>query len=115
MEEGWSELRPIGNTSTFSSQSSWIAVLGEGEKKNYLMHAYRWIAGEGTSSTMIAPVLFADGIAYYDYFPKILYNDRTGDMVPLYQLLSGLFCSLAPFTVIFTYRATPESGLTLNP
>lgn len=83
MEEGWSELRPIGNTSTFSSQSSWIAVLGEGEKKNYLMHAYRWIAGEGTSSTMIAPVLFADGIAYYDYFPKILYNDRTGDMVPL--------------------------------
>lgn len=83
MEKGWSELRPIGNTSTFSSQSSWIAVLGEGEKKNYLMHAYRWIAGEGTSSTMIAPILFADGIAYYDYFPKILYNDRTGDMVPL--------------------------------
>lgn len=83
MEKGWSELRPIGNTSTFSSQSSWIAVLGEGEEKNYLMHAYRWIAGEGTSSTMIAPVLFADGIAYYDYFPKILYNDRTGDMVPL--------------------------------
>lgn len=83
METGWSELRPVGNTSTFSSQSSWIAVLGEGNEKNYLMHAYRWIAGEGTSTTMLAPVTFADGIAYYDYFPKILYNDQTGDMVPL--------------------------------
>lgn len=83
MAQGWSELRPVGNTSTFSSQSSWIAVFGEGEQKNYLMHAYRWIAGQGTSTTMLAPVTFADGIAYYDYFPKILYNDQTGDMIPL--------------------------------
>lgn len=83
MTEGWSELREIGNTSTFSSQSSWIAVLGEGGKHSYLMHAYRWIAGEGTSTTMLAPITFSDGIAYYDYFPKILYNAETGDMVPL--------------------------------
>lgn len=83
MTEGWSELRSIGNTSTFSSQSSWVAVLGEGETHSYLMHAYRWIAGQGTSSTMLAPVTFSDGIAYYDYFPQILYNAETGDMVPL--------------------------------
>ncbi len=83
MTEGWSELRSIGNTSTFSSQSSWIATIGEGTLKNHIMYAYRWIAGAGTSGTMLAPITFSDGIAYYDFYGKILYNAETGDMVPV--------------------------------
>ncbi len=83
IEDGWSDLRDIGNTSTFSSQSSWIAVLGSGDDANYLMYAYRWIAGTGTSGTMIAPITFDNGYAYYDYFPTILYNSETGDMIPV--------------------------------
>lgn len=83
LAEGWSDLRNIGNTSTFSSQSSWIAILGEGDVKNYIMYAYRWIAGSGTSGTMLAPITFSDGIAYYDFYQKILYNAETGDMIPV--------------------------------
>lgn len=83
LAEGWSDLRNIGNTSTFSSQSSWIAVVGEGDTKNYIMYAYRWIAGAGTSGTMLAPITFSDGIAYYDFYQKILYNAETGDMIPV--------------------------------
>ncbi len=81
----WSELRTIGNTSTFGSQSSWILTLGEGENMKYLMHAYRWgpAQGEGVSGTMIAPITFSHGVAYYDYFPYILYNSETGDMYPV--------------------------------
>ncbi len=81
IEGEWSELRNVGNTSTFSSQSCWIAILGE--NKNYLMHAYRWLKGNGTSGTMMAPITFSEGIAYYDYYPKVLHNTATGDMVPL--------------------------------
>ncbi|MCD7775772.1 MAG: discoidin domain-containing protein, partial [Firmicutes bacterium] len=83
IESGWSDLRDIGNTSTFSSQSSWIAVLGSGDSASYLMYAYRWIAGTGTSGTMIAPISFDNGYAYYDYYPTILYNSETGDMIPV--------------------------------
>ncbi len=81
----WSELRTIGNSSTFGSQSSWILQLGEGENAHYLMHAYRWgpAQGSGVSGTMIAPITFSHGVAYYDYFPYILYNSETGDMIPV--------------------------------
>lgn len=83
LEGDWSELRNVGNTSTFSSQSCWIATLDEGDKQNYIMYAYRWVAGNGTSGTMLAPITFCDGVAYYDYYQKILYNAETGDMIPL--------------------------------
>ena len=85
MKEGWSDLRPIGNTSTFGSQSSWILQIGEGENAHYLMHAYRWgpAQGKGVSGTMIAPISFSNGVAYYDYYTTILYNSETGDMIPV--------------------------------
>ena len=85
MKEGWSELRPIGNTSTFGSQSSWILKIGDGENAHYIMHAYRWgpAQGAGVSDTMLAPITFSNGSAYYDYYPEILYNSETGDMIPV--------------------------------
>ena len=85
LKEGWSELRTIGNTSTFASQSSWILKIGEGENAHYIMHAYRWgqVQGAGISGTMLAPITFSHGCAYYDYFPEILYNSETGEMIPV--------------------------------
>ena len=92
MKTGWSDLRPIGNTSTFGSQSSWILQIGDGENAHYLMHAYRWgpAQGTGVSGTMIAPITFSNGVAYYDYFPEILYDSEKGIMIPITygQLLS---------------------------
>ena len=83
--ESWSELRTIGNSSTFGSQSSWILTLGEGENTKYLMYAYRWgpAKGKGVSGTMIAPITFSHGVAFYDYFPYIFYNSETGEMIPV--------------------------------
>jgi len=51
----WSDLRSIGNTSTFSSQSGWIVNM---QDKNYLMHAYRWLRASDTSGTTLCPPVF---------------------------------------------------------
>ncbi len=78
----WSELRPIGNTSTFSSQSGWIVNLKD---RNYLMHAYRWLRASTTSGTTLCPLYFDNGFAFYDYYPSFLYSTRTGDLYPVQQ------------------------------
>lgn len=78
----WSDLRMIGNTSTFSSQSGWIVNLKD---QNYLMHAYRWVKGTGTSGTTLCPLYFDNGFAFYDYCPSFLYSTSTGDLYPVQQ------------------------------
>ena len=78
----WSELRSIGNTSTFSSQSGWIVNLND---KNYLMHAYRWLRANSTSGTTLCPLYFDNGFAFYDYYPSFRYSTKTGDLFPVQQ------------------------------
>lgn len=78
----WSELRSIGNTSTFSSQSGWIVNLKD---KNHLMHAYRWLRASTTSGTTLCPLYFNNGFAFYDYYPYFRYNTSTGDLYPVQQ------------------------------
>ena len=78
----WSELRSIGNTSTFSSQSGWIVNM---QDKNYLMHAYRWLRASSTSGTTLCPLYFDKGFAFYDYYPYFKYNTSTGDLFPVQQ------------------------------
>ena len=77
----WSDLRSVGNSSTFSSQSGWILHLGDSQ--NFMMHAYRWIAAEGTSGATLLPVYFSNGFAFYDYYPMLKYNVSTGDLYPV--------------------------------
>ncbi|MDO4864383.1 MAG: LamG-like jellyroll fold domain-containing protein, partial [Ruminococcus sp.] len=78
----WSELRSIGNTSTFSSQSGWIVNM---QDRNYLMHAYRWLRASTTSGTTLCPLYFDNGFAFYDYCPSFKYNTSTGDLYPVQQ------------------------------
>ena len=78
----WSELRSIGNTSTFSSQSGWIVNM---QDKNYLMHAYRWLKGNGTSGTTLCPLYFDNSFAFYDYCPSFRYSTKTGELIPVQQ------------------------------
>ncbi len=78
----WSGLRSIGNSSTFSSQSGWVVNM---QDKNYLMHAYRWLKGSGTSGTTLCPLYFDNGFAFYDYCPYFKYNTSTGDLFPVQQ------------------------------
>lgn len=76
----WSELRSIGNTSTFSSQSGWIVNL---QNQNYLMHAYRWLRASSTSGTTLCPLYFDNSFAFYDYYPSFRYSTKTGDLYPV--------------------------------
>jgi hypothetical protein len=78
----WSDLRSIGNSSTFSSQSGWIVNM---QDKNYLMHAYRWLRASSTSGTTLCPLYFDKGFAFYDYYPYFKYNTSTGDLFPVQQ------------------------------
>ena len=78
----WSGLRSIGNSSTFSSQSGWILDL---QGKNQLMHAYRWLKGNGTSGTTLCPLYFDKGFAFYDYCPTFKYSTKTGDLYPVQE------------------------------
>lgn len=82
LKSGWSDLRAIGNTSTFSSQSGWIVDLA-GE--NYLMHAYRWLKASGTSGTTLCPLYFDNGFAFYDYYPSFRYSTATGALYPVQE------------------------------
>ncbi len=75
----WSELRSIGNTSTFSSQSGWVVNL---QDKNYLMHAYRWLRASSTSGTTLCPIYFDNSFAFYDYYPSFRYSTSTGALFP---------------------------------
>ena len=77
----WSDVRSVGNTSTFSSQSGWILSLGD--QKNHLMHAYRWLKASGTSGTTLCPLYFDNGFAFYDYYPAFRYSTKTGDLYPV--------------------------------
>ncbi len=78
----WSELRSIGNTSTFSSQSGWIVNL---QNRNYLMHAYRWLRASETSGTTLCPLYFDNSFAFYDYYPSFRYSTKTGELYPVQE------------------------------
>lgn len=77
----WSELRAIGNTSTFSSQSGWIQAIGDG--KNCVMHAYRWVKSSDTAGSTLCPVYFANGFAFYDYCTSFGYDMQSGALLPI--------------------------------
>ena len=78
----WSDLRDIGNTSTFSSQSGWIVSL---QDQNYLMHAYRWLRSSDSSGTTLCPLYFDKSFAFYDYYPYFKYSTKTGELFPVQQ------------------------------
>lgn len=77
----WSDLRKIGNASTFSSQSGWIQAIGDGD--NCVMHAYRWISSSDTAGSTLCPVYFANGFAFYDYCTAFHYSMQSGALLPV--------------------------------
>ena len=87
----WTELREIGNTSTFSAQSGGvISVLGgQTECNSYVMFANRWMHGwkdapEGSGHEQrILPISFANGYAFTEFYENILYSAETGEVIPV--------------------------------
>lgn len=77
----WSELRSIGNPSTFSSQSGGILKFGDAHVP--VMMGNRWIRGEGTSRNAVLPIGLSDGFAFYDYAPTLLHDASRSLIIPL--------------------------------
>lgn len=81
----WSEVRTIGNSSTFSAQSGGVLDYGQGQQHAPLLMANRWIRGEGTSPNSVLPLHFAEGFAFGDYAPTLLLDAAKGVCIPLQQ------------------------------
>ncbi len=79
----WSELRSIGNTSTFSSQSGWVENVGS--NGNCVLHAYRWLRSSDTAGSTLCPLYFANGYAFYDYCTSFRYSTTTGELYPVQE------------------------------
>jgi fibronectin type 3 domain-containing protein len=78
----WSELRRIGNNSTFSAQSGGVVGLNGTEETNFLNHANRWVRNAGEAGQRWLPITLHNGYAKYEYYDSILYSNETGVVVP---------------------------------
>jgi hypothetical protein len=81
----WSDVRDIGNSSTFSAQSGGILDFGEGKAFVPVFMPNRWIRGEGTSANVALPLHLKDGFAFADYAPALLLDPKKDLIVPLHQ------------------------------
>lgn len=87
MEGPWSDLRNVGNLTTFSSQSGYGFYLKK-DSTNYIMNSYRWMgnwkdATVKTTQSLRFPITVSDGYAFYDYFEELLYNWEEDVLVPV--------------------------------
>lgn len=83
----WSELKHVGNTTTFSAQSGTMFTLHEGGD-NHVMATYRWMFGWQDATTKQTtnrryPVSVSNGYAFYDFFDELLYNWENDVLIPV--------------------------------
>ncbi|MBQ8540417.1 MAG: RICIN domain-containing protein [Clostridia bacterium] len=83
----WSELKHVGNTTTFSSQSGTMFTLHEGGN-NHIMATYRWMFGwqdatNKSTTNRRYPVSVSNGYAFYDFFDELLYNWANDVLIPV--------------------------------
>lgn len=83
----WSQLKYVGNTTTFSAQSGTMFTLHEGGD-NHIMSTYRWMFGWQDATTKQTtnrryPVSVSNGYAFYDFFDELLYNWENDVLVPV--------------------------------
>ncbi|WP_336781927.1 discoidin domain-containing protein [Paenibacillus illinoisensis] len=110
MDGEWSELRTIGNTSTFSAQSGSVMRVKPNTGNHVVMIAYRWMFGwagteNGTTEERLLPVWFSNGYAFYDYFDQILYNASDDVVIPVQN--GRLLSQGKPATAQTTAGTTP--------
>ncbi len=87
MEGVWSELRSVGNQTTFSAQSGGVYALSE-NSQHYIMNPYRWMyywkdAVVKTTQSRRYPVTVSNGYAFYDFFEELLYNVENDVLIPV--------------------------------
>ncbi len=83
----WSPLRPVGNTTTFSSQSGTVFRM-KPDSDNYVMSTYRWMyfwqdAVVKRTTNRRYPVTVSNGFAFYDFYDELLYNWDNDNVIPV--------------------------------
>lgn len=82
MDGPWSELRLVGNSSTFSGQSGYTFEVKGSQTTSYFMNAYRWQHGwdqkPGGATDRWFLLSLHKGYAFYDYFEKVYIDYQTG-------------------------------------
>ncbi|MCD8048162.1 MAG: RICIN domain-containing protein [Clostridia bacterium] len=89
IEGPWSELRSLGNRTTFSAQSGSVSRLVEGGD-NAVMNAYRWMwYWDGSDNRVyqnrMLPISVDNGYAFYDFYDELLYNVENDVLIPVQQ------------------------------
>ncbi|MCH5187632.1 MAG: RICIN domain-containing protein [Oscillospiraceae bacterium] len=87
IEGPWSELRVVGNTTTFSSQSGTVSRLKPGSE-NFMMNTYRWMyfwdaAVVKRTNNRRYPISVSNGFAFYDFYDELLYNWDNDYLIPV--------------------------------
>ncbi len=87
IEGPWSELRVVGNTTTFSSQSGSVSRL-KPDSENYIMSTYRWMyfwdaAVVKRTNNRRYPISVSNGYAFYDFYDELLYNWDKDYLIPV--------------------------------
>ncbi|MBE1442369.1 family 43 glycosylhydrolase [Paenibacillus sp. OAS669] len=87
IEGPYSELRKIGNSTTFSAQSGGVWTIRGTDTTSYVMQANRWLQGWASGATgskqRWLPIALDNGYASYDYYDQVLLNRKTGVVVPV--------------------------------
>ncbi len=87
MEGPWSEMREIGNTNTFSSQSGGVSHLTK-DGDDALMLSYRWMwwwqdATNRNTQNRLMPITVSNGYAFFDFYDNFYYNLDSDLLIPI--------------------------------
>lgn len=87
MNGPWSELKTIGNTNTFSSQSGTVSNLAK-DGDNPLMLTYRWMwwwqdATNRSTQNRLMKISVSNAYAFFDYFDNFYYNVENDVLIPV--------------------------------
>ncbi|KAK7202851.1 glycosyl hydrolase [Myxozyma melibiosi] len=89
----WSDTRAIGDLFTFGTQSGAVNKIGG----QYVMKADRWGAnfdGEAVNSERLAPIVFGQGFASYEFYHAILYNPEESGASSVVAVQAGKVLSI---------------------
>lgn len=79
----WSDLRLVGNMSSFAGQQNGAATIkGDQSTNNGFVSASRWWRASGTPGWVSTPTTFNEGFASTEFYNKVYYDRKSGVVIP---------------------------------
>lgn len=79
----WTASRNIGNAGNFGAQSGQIEKIGPSYLQASNRWAAQWAVPEASNRQVLLPIAFSGGVAQYNFYPTLQYNDEQGVVVPV--------------------------------